>query len=559
MNVSNRPARVPRHDYDAIVVGSGFGGSVVAHRLATAERPWKVGLLERGRSYQPGEFPRTPYEAKRSFWDPSERLYGMFDVWSFSGLAAVVASGLGGGSLIYANVLERPPHGWLTYTDPEHAAQRRWPLDGDELDEHFAAVEEKLKPRPYPDAGPFRDTPKTRAFRAAAARAGLADRPARLAVQFDADGQFEKRRPFGRPEDNRYAAQRFTCAMVGECDIGCNLGAKHTLDLTYLSGVPDELEIRELTEVRTFGPIDGGFEVEALVHSPSADRPPKTVTLTCARLVLAAGTLGTVLLLLRNRLALPRLSRRVGSRFCGNGDYLAFIADCDAGSDGGQPVEPSRGPVITATALGRDRQEGGDGPGFHLQDGGFPTWASWLSELGGVRRDVKRIELYARRVVEGQLRGDPEENLSAELSGLLSDDGANLLPILSIGREVPAGRLRLRGRRLDLDWRKDESGALYERAEAAARRMAKTLGGRYLDPLRLLRPITVHPLGGCAMSRDAEHGVVDPYGHVHGVPNLSIADGSVLPGPVGINPALTIAALADRHARDLMEKGRPRT
>jgi cholesterol oxidase len=120
---------VRRFDYHAIVVGSGFGGSVVAHRLAThRERPWDVCLLERGKSHPPGKFPRTPYEAKRGFWDPDQQLHGLFDVWSFSGLAAVVASGVGGGSLIYANVLERPPDGWLSYTDPEYATRRKWPL-----------------------------------------------------------------------------------------------------------------------------------------------------------------------------------------------------------------------------------------------------------------------------------------------------------------------------------------------------------------------------------------------------------------------------------------------
>jgi cholesterol oxidase len=551
---------VRRFDYHAIVVGSGFGGSVVAHRLAThRERPWDVCLLERGKSHPPGKFPRTPYEAKRGFWDPDQQLHGLFDVWSFSGLAAVVASGVGGGSLIYANVLERPPDGWLSYTDPEYATPRKWPLKAGDLTEHFAAVEGMLRPQPYPDVGPFHDTPKTHAFRSAAGKAGLKHRASRLAVQFaDDEGRIGTRLPFGDPADNRYGVQRLTCEMAGECDIGCNLGAKHTLDLTYLSEpTNDHLEVRELTEVKSFRPHDGGFEVTALDRSGGAAEPPKLITLTCSRLVLAAGTLGTVLLLLRNRLALPRLSHRVGAQFCGNGDYLAFVADCAHVDNGSVPIQPSRGPVITATAYGRDRQEGGDGPGFHLQDGGYPGWASWLSELGGVRRDLKRIELYARRVVEGQLRGDPDENLSAELSGLVGDDGAHLLPILSIGREVPSGRLRLRGKRLDLDWRKDESAALYERTEAAARRMAKALGGHYADPLRLLRPITVHPLGGCAMSPDRDSGVVDSWGRVHGVPNLSIADGSILPGPVGINPALTIAALADRHASWLIGEGIP--
>ena len=163
-----------------------------------------------------------------------------------------------------------------------------------------------------------------------------------------------------------------------------------------------------------------------------------------------------------------------------------------------------------------------------------------------------RAELQARRVIQGRLRGSPDENLGADLSELLGEGGAHMLPLLSIGRDIPAGRLRLRGRRLDVEWRKDESAGLYERTEAAARRITARLGGDYLDPLKMLRPITVHPLGGCAMSADKTNGVVATTGEVHDVPNLSIADGSVLPGPVGINPAMTIAALAHRHAEHLI-------
>jgi cholesterol oxidase len=159
-----------------------------------------------------------------------------------------------------------------------------------------------------------------------------------------------------------------------------------------------------------------------------------------------------------------------------------------------------------------------------------------------------------RSLVEGSGVGSPNQNLSFELSKMVGDSGEHVLPILALGRDTPDGRLQLRGSRLDLDWRKYRSAALYERSEAAARLVTKELGGRYVDPLRFFRPVTVHPLGGCAMSRDARTGVVDPDLCVHNVPGLSIADGSVLPGPVGINPALTIAALADRHGEHLVEQ-----
>lgn len=127
--------------FDTVVVGSGFGGSVISYRLATAGK--KVLVLERGKAYKPGEFTRTIPAVGDSFWDPSNQLYGRFNVWFFKKLGALVASGLGGGSLIYANVLIRKPPEWF-------AAEENWPLTYDDLDAHYKAVEDIIRPAPYP-------------------------------------------------------------------------------------------------------------------------------------------------------------------------------------------------------------------------------------------------------------------------------------------------------------------------------------------------------------------------------------------------------------------------
>jgi cholesterol oxidase len=545
-------------EFDAVIVGSGFGGSVVAHRLAHAG--WEVCVLERGCWHRPGTFPRTPGEVKRSFWDPSHRLYGLFDVWSFRGLVAVVASGMGGGSLVYANVLAPPPDAWMRVAGPDGGP---WPVDPDELAPHYQAVTDLLRPVPYPRVAPFDATRKTELFEKAAAVAGLdVDRPP-LAIQFTDDrGRHGVRLPFDKPARNHSRVQRQTCEILGECDLGCNLGAKHTLDLTLLSEIErmGNVTIRELSEARGIRPRPGGgFAVDVLDHSASAEEsavPPRTRTVTASKLILAAGTFGTALLLHRSRVEFPRLSQALGRSFCSNGDYLAFAAGCD-GADGAESLMASRGPVITVSARGLDRSEGGDGPGFHLQDGGFPSWAGWLGLLGGIRRDVARLEVEARTIIQGPLRGSPKQNLSYTLSQLIDGDSERVLPILSLGRDIPDGRLHLRQNRLDLDWRKDSAAALYARTESAARLLTSALGGHYVDPLRFVRPVTVHPLGGCAMSQGDRTGVVDPQGCVHHVDGLSITDGSILPGPVGINPALTIAALAHRHGDFLASQGRP--
>ncbi len=232
-----------KNEFDAVVVGSGFGGSVMAYRLA--KEGLRVCLLERGQAYPPGSFPRSPYKMKKNFWDPSEGLYGMFNIWSFDHLGAVVSSGLGGGSLIYANVLIRKPKEWFVEEDPSSGERRAWPLKRKDLDPHYDRVEDMLEAQPYPfTRKPYSDTPKTKEFMAAAEKQGLEPELPKLAVTFAGEGE-EPGGPI-KDADNMHRAARYTCRLVGECDIGCNFGSKNTLDLTYLSKVANRpnVEIR---------------------------------------------------------------------------------------------------------------------------------------------------------------------------------------------------------------------------------------------------------------------------------------------------------------------------
>ena len=165
----------PEH-FDVVVVGSGFGGSVMAHQLAQAGL--RVCVLERGKAYPPGTFPRSPATMKTNFWDPSEGRHGLFDVWSFDGIDVLVSSGLGGGSLIYANVLLRKDENWFVREDGEH-----WPLQRRDLDPHYDAVEKLIGANPLP---PHlrQSTTKAREYAEAAGRAGLDHHWLPLAVSF---------------------------------------------------------------------------------------------------------------------------------------------------------------------------------------------------------------------------------------------------------------------------------------------------------------------------------------------------------------------------------------
>ena len=171
-----------REHFDAIVVGSGFGGSVMTYRLA--EAGLRVCLLERGKRYPPGSFARSPNEIRANFWDPSEGRQGLFQIWNFGGIDGVVSAGLGGGSLIYANVLLRKDERWFYRRHPDGNPEE-WPVTRSDLDPHYDRVESMLTPQRFPfDREPYSQTSKTRAFREAATAADLEWFLPNLAVTF---------------------------------------------------------------------------------------------------------------------------------------------------------------------------------------------------------------------------------------------------------------------------------------------------------------------------------------------------------------------------------------
>jgi cholesterol oxidase len=574
---------MPVNQFDAVIVGSGFGGAVMAHRLSQAGM--RVCVLERGKAWPPGSFPRSPRALGRNWWDPSRGLYGMFQAWSFANLEAIVASGLGGGSLIYANVLLRKDRHWFREQE-EDGSCREWPVTREELDPHYDRVEKFLNAQSYPlEHAPYSHTPKTIAFRNAAEK--LKSQGVRLdwflpplAVTFanrDEDGKLKTPVPGVTMTDatgNLHQSERFTCRLCGECDVGCNYGSKNTLDFNYLSAAwRAKADIRTLCEVKRFRPNDQGrgYTIEYARHDEShAGRGQRQIdTITADRLILAAGTLGTTYLLLKNRDAFPNMSPRLGDRFCTNGDLLSFASRVSTDSATmpiPNEIDPSRGPVITSTIRVGDALDGDGnaGRGFYLQDAGYPEFVNWVIETANAPGVVERMLRFAGRRIRQWWTADPQTEVSAQLARLLgkAENSSGSMPLLGMGRDIPEGKMSLRSNRkgdqfLQVNWANVRSSDYFKSLTALSRKVAETMGAKHIEnPITrcLGRLVTVHPLGGCSMGHSPDDGVVDSRGRVFNYPGMTIADGSVMPGPVGANPSLTIAALADLFADEIVNE-----
>lgn len=514
-----------------------------------------------------------------NFWDPSAGQQGLFDVWSFKGIDAIISSGLGGGSLIYANVLLRKDPKWFVEEDRvgSDGSYWTWPVGRAELDPHYDRVEQMMRAQTFPFSHPdYASTPKTIAMRDAAQRLGLDWQLPPLAVSFANPGRAPRRgEPLEVPEyGNLHGLPQVTCRMCGECDIGCNDGAKNTLDHTYLSAAKHAgAEIRTRSEVRTIEPLpDGRWRVGYVAHDPATmgrktdtDRLP-VIEIDCRRLVLGAGTLGSTFLLLKNRGALRGISPMLGQRFSGNGDLLGFMHSAKESKRRPRILDGANGPVITsairlpdaADERAPDARSTGTDRGAYIEDAGYPGFASWLVESTRTpHRFIRYLKFGIKRLI-AQFRPSMRSNWSSAITELMgdSDFAASSLPLLGMGRDTPDGTMTVQDGFLEIDWSIESSKDYFDRVGNTMEEIAGALDAKFEPNLltRLARVITVHPLGGVPMGRSIEEGVVDDHGRVFGLPGLYVVDGSVMPGPVGANPALTIAAFADRAADAILNE-----
>jgi cholesterol oxidase len=320
-----------------------------------------------------------------------------------------------------------------------------------------------------------------------------------------------------------------------------------------------------LSEVTRIGPDGSGGYAVAYTARDADTGSAESRLVGAARLVIGAGTFGSTYLLLRNRSAFPALSATLGTHFSGNGDLLTFLRKSRRRVDGSlvpRPLDPELGPVITSAVRMPDALDGtgATGRGFYVEDGGNPHFLDWVIQTSGAPEIVARAAAFGVRRLVAHLRGQPRANISRDLSGLLGGgiESATTLPMLCMGRDIPDGTMRLRGGDLELDWTTASSSTFFDRVEATMRDIAGALDATLANtPMWLFKKvITVHPLGGVPMATGPDQGVVDHWGEVFGYPGLHVVDGSVMPGPVGPNPSLTIAAFAERAAAHIVGEGR---
>lgn len=543
-----------KFDFDAIVIGSGFGGSVMTCRLV--EKNYKVCLLERGREWKMNEFPRRIHEIKKDyFWDPQDKNFGLMELRDYteSDLMSVSASGLGGGSLVYANVLLRMPKDYF----------KGWPggLTREKLDPYYHRVEKMMEASPYPfETDPYyKDTPKTQALKEAAERLAKPQQSEKkpefilppLAINFK--GSFP-----GEQTKNIHGAIQSRCTKCGECDIGCNIHAKNTLDLNYLFRARNKTLFQNAAEVRTHAEVtkiipieDGGYEV-TYVNPMNKSEVTK---LTAEKVILSAGSLGSTSLMLKMKKLgfLPKLNDFLGKKWCGNGDLLGIIIDAD------RNIDSTKGPVITSAIQYRYQDyEDGFPHGMYIEDAGYPIGLGWYmaSKIPSVTGFLQLIKLAYRYTVTYICRllrinfGNSEVNIGDDFARTFSRDEffRKSLTLLGMGRDRSDGEIKLReDNEPVINWMVEKSQLHYDRLRDQMGEIAKVYNGEFVDnPLTYVdKIIAVHPLGGCPMGDSLQSGFVDSKGEVFGYPGLHVVDASILPTSTGPNPSLTIAAIAE--------------
>lgn len=528
-------------DYDVLVVGSGFGGSVSALRLT--EKGYKVGVLEAGARFEDADFASTSFDMKKYLFAPQAGCYGIQRIDVIKDCMILAGAGVGGGSLVYANTLYEPLDAF--YADPSWSHITDWKSElapyYDQAKRMLGVVENPVR------------TASDDVMLKVAEEMGVGDtfHPTPVGVFFGGpehggaeEGGVDVEDPFFGGAGPR----RTTCRNCGECMTGCRHNAKNTLVKNYLY-LAEQLgaTVHPLTTVTRVRPLPGGgYRVDVRWTKAKLSRRSAVRSYTAEQVVFSAAALGTQKLLHRLKATgdLPGVSDRLGVLTRTNSESILGALAPDLSTDYSKGVaitsswhpdpvthiEPVRyGKGSNAMALMQTVLTDGGGPG--------PRWQTWLKELWRERRNV--LDLY-------DMKHWSERTVIALVMQTLDNS------ITTFPKRTPFG------------WRlssKQGHGAPNPTwipiANEATRRIAAMIGGKpggtVGEPFN--RPLTAHFIGGCTIGESSETGVVDPYQRMFGHPGLHVVDGSAISANLGVNPSLTITAQAERAMAFWPNKG----
>ncbi|MGW0018854.1 FAD-dependent oxidoreductase [Rhodococcus sp. NPDC003382] len=521
-------------DYDVLIVGSGFGGSVTALRLV--EKGYRVGVLEAGRRYADADFAETSWDLKRFLWAPKFGCFGIQRVHLLRDCLILAGAGVGGGSLNYANTLYKPPASF--FEDRQWAHITDW---HDELSPYYDQARRILGVVTNPHM-----TPADEVIKSVAEDMGVGDTfiQTPVGVYFGDPG-----RTVADPYFGGVGPDRTGCIECGECMTGCRHGAKNTLVKNYL-GLAEKAgaEIVPMTTVTDLRETpDGSWEV--VTERTGAWRRKNRRTYTAGHVVLAAGTWGTQHLLhhLKDTGALPKLSDRLGELTRTNSESIVGAGKLKVDPN----MDLTRGVAITSsfhptadTHIEPVRYGKGSNAMGLLQtlmtDGGgrTPRWVKFLLQVA--KNPVQMARMLS-------VKDWSERTIIALVMQNLDNS------ITTYTKKGLFGRRKVTSKQ----GHGEPNPTWIPAGNEATRRIAEKIdgiaGGTWGEIFNI--PLTAHFLGGAVIGSDRDHGVIDPYHRVYGYPTLSVVDGAAVSANLGVNPSLTIAAQAERSAALWPNKG----
>jgi len=526
------------YDYDWIVVGSGFGGSVSALRLA--EKGYSVGVLECGKRFGDKDFPKSTWDLRRYFWAPRLGLRGIFRLTPFKDVSVVSGCGVGGGSLGYANTLYIPPSQF--FEDPQWADLEDWETT---LAPHYTEAQRMLGVVVHDD-----DDPADELLREFGEHLGVGDtyRKTPVGIYFGEAGETVPDPFFGGEGPDRTG-----CTLCGRCMVGCPHGAKNTLVKNYLwlaerRGVevtPD----RTVTEIRPLGAADGSDGYAVTSERSGLFRGRGRRTLTARGVVVAAGPLGTNKLLQRCRLggALPRISNRLGELVRTNSEMILAVTVPED-----YPEDLTKRVAISGSIY--------PDPHTHIETVTYGKDGDAMSLLytllvGDGTRVTRPLKLLA------QILRHP-----GRFAKTLWPKGWSRRTIILLVMQTLDNAIALRPKlkRSGDVWLQTEQDperpnpTFIPVANEAAEWLAERTGGiaqSSTSEAMMNVPTTAHILGGAVIGHSPADGVVDRRQRVFGYENLLVCDGAAVPANVGVNPSLTITALAEHAMAAVPAKG----